>query len=84
MTRPIWITIWTWWAIVLAVVLIFFLVVEGWALFHKGPGDTLSETVWYLRNTRNWLYWLILDVVLVTAITMAWLLFHFQYEGTKV
>lgn len=81
--RPVWITIWTWWAIILAVVLIFFLVVEAWALFRPGRGDTLSETVWYLRNTRNWLYWLILDVVLVTAITMAWLLFHFQHEGNR-
>lgn len=84
MNTPIWIRVWTIWAVALAALLIFFLVVEGIALFRPGVGDTLSESVWYLRETGSWLYWLIIDVVMVTGITMAWLLFHFRFQSGRV
>lgn len=83
MESPVWIRVWTWWAIILAALLLFFLVVEGMGLARDGPGDTLSETVWHLRDTGQWLYWLILDVVTVTGITMGWLLFHFRYQSGR-
>lgn len=84
MESPVWIRVWTWWAIILAALLLFFLVVEGMALFRPGIGDTLSETVWYLRDSGSWLYWLILDVIYITAITMAWLIFHFKWQTGRV
>lgn len=80
---PVWIKIWTAWAVALAVILIFFLIWEAWALIRPGRGDTLSETVWYLRDQGRWLYWLILDVVSITLITMAWLIFHFRWQGGR-
>lgn len=83
MESPVWIRVWTWWAVALAALLLFFLVVEGLALFRKGIGDTLSETVWHLRDTGQWLYWLILDVVALTGITMMWLLFHFRFQSGR-
>lgn len=83
MNQPIWITIWTWWAISLGVHLLFFLVVEGAAIVNKAIGDTLSETVWYLRDTEKWLYWLILDVCYLMAITMAWVIFHFKWQSGR-
>lgn len=81
MVTPIWIRIWTVWAIALALLTLFFLVVEGLGLAREGKGDTLSEAVWYLRDTGKWLYWLILDVVLIAGVTFAWLLFHFRFQG---
>lgn len=80
---PIWIRIWTVWAVVLALLLLFFIVVEGMAIVRKGSGDTLSSTVWYLRDTGHWLFHLILDVVMVAAIVFAWLLFHFRWQGGR-
>lgn len=81
--RPVWISIWTTWGIVLALLLLFFLVIEGLALVRPGIGDTLSETIWYLRDTGSWLYWLILDVIYLTAITMAWLIFHVKWQSGR-
>lgn len=78
---PVWARFWTVWAIALAIVLVVFLVVEGMALFGGVNGGTLSETVWYLRNKGHWLYYFILDVVLIVSVTMAWLLFHFRFQG---
>lgn len=84
MNAPIWIRVWTIWAVSLAVHLLFFLVVEGAALFHRQIGDTLSETVWYLRDTGSWLYLLILDICTVMAVTMAWVIFHFKWQTGRV
>lgn len=81
--RPVWITGWTVWAIVGAVWLGTFLVFEGWALARPGIGDTLSESVWFLRDTGQWLYWLILDLVWATMVTMAWLLVHFRLQSGR-
>lgn len=80
---PVWIKFWTGWAIALALVLVVFLVAEGWALARDAKGDTLSETVWHLRDQGRWLYWLIVDVVMITGITMAWLLFHFRFQSGR-
>lgn len=83
LTSPVWIRYWTWWAVALVVILLAFLVPEFYALIKGIKGGTLSETVWHLRDQGRWLYWLILDVVVITAITMAWLLFHFQHQGGR-
>lgn len=80
---PIWIKFWTGWAICLALVLVAFLIAEGWALVRNAKGDTLSETVWYLRDQGRWLYWLILDTVYVAALTFGWLLFHFRFQSGR-
>lgn len=79
MNTPIWIQIWTWWGISLAVHLIFFLVVEFAGLKREGFGDTLTESVVYLRDNNSWIYWLILDVCFLMAITMAWVIYHFRF-----
>lgn len=83
LTEAIWTRIWTVWAILLALLILFFLVVEGFALARRGIGDTLSEQVWRLREQGSWLYWLIIDVVFVTAVVMAWLLFHFRFQSGR-
>lgn len=80
---PVWIKFWTGWAICLALVLVTFLVAEGWALARDAKGDTLSESIWYLRDQGRWLYWLILDTVYVTALTMAWLIFHLRFQSGR-
>ncbi len=74
---------WTWWAIVLLAVLVWFLIAEGIALKLPAKGDTLSETVWYPRDQGRWLYWLILEVVFASMVTMAWLLVHFRWQGGR-
>lgn len=76
---PVWIRFWTGWAICLALVLVAFLIAEGVALARDVHGDTLTETVVYLRDKNSWLYWLIIDVVTVTGVVMAWLVFHFRF-----
>lgn len=53
--------------------------VEGIALKRVEFGDTLTETVVMLRDRNSWLYWLILDIVTLTAFVMAWLLWHFRF-----
>lgn len=83
MNQPVWIRLWTVWAIIGAVWIIAFAIFEGFALARDGIGDTLSETVWYLRDEGRWLYWLILDVIVVNALTMAWLLFHLRYQSGR-
>jgi len=83
MSSPVWIKFWTGWAIALAAVLLVFLVVEALALLRPGFGDTLSETVWHLRDRGRWLYWFILDIVLITGLTMAWLMFHFRHQSGR-
>jgi len=42
---PVW--CWVAWGIM-------FLAGEGWALFNRTPGDTLSETVWYWLLGYRW------------------------------
>jgi len=42
---PVW--YWVAWGIM-------FLAGEGWALFNRTPGDTLSETVWYWLLGYRW------------------------------
>lgn len=42
---PVW--FWVAWGIM-------FLAGEGWALFNRTPGDTLSETVWYWILGYRW------------------------------
>lgn len=79
----VWTKIWVGWSVALAALVVFFGVVEGWALTRKGPGDTLSEQVWNLREQGSWLYWLIIDVVFITAVVMAWLLFHFRFQSGR-
>lgn len=81
--RPVWIQLWTWWGIVGAVWISVFLFFEGWALTRPAIGDTLSESVWFLRDTGSWLYWLIIDLIYVTAAVMAWLLFHFRFQSGR-
>lgn len=76
---PIWIRIWTVWAIALALLLLFFIVVEGIGLVRDGYGDTLTETVVYLREKNSWLYHLIIDVCFLMAVTMAWVIYHFRF-----
>ena len=83
MESPIWIKIWTGWAIILAMLTLFFLVVEALALIRPGTGDTLSETVWYLRDSGNGLYWFILDVIVLVGVTCGWLLFHFRWQSGR-
>lgn len=79
----IWTKTWVGWAVALAFLILFFAFVEGWALLRDAKGDTLSEQVWNLRDRGSWLYWLIVDVVMVTGITMAWLLFHFRFQSGR-
>lgn len=76
-----WTIVWTVWAVNLAALIVFFLIFETLALLGKARGDTLSEQVWYLRNANDNLYWLIIDVVYVAAITFVWLIFHFRFQG---
>lgn len=76
---PIWIKFWTVWAICLVLVLLAFIVAEGWALKRAGFGDTLTETVVYLRDTNSWLYWVILDSVYAMAGVSVWLMWHFRF-----
>lgn len=71
---------WVGWAVALALLILLFAVVEGIAVFRDAPGDTLSEQVWNLRERGSWLYWLILDVVFITAVVMCWLLWHFRFD----
>jgi hypothetical protein len=57
---------------------VFFLVVEGIAVFNDVPGDTLSEHVWVLigtgseRSGLNWFFRVAL------AGLIAWLIPHFM------
>ena len=83
MDSPVWIKYWTVWAVALILILLAFLIPEFYALAKHVKGGTLSESVWHLRDTGQWLYWLILDVVTITAITMAWLLIHFRIQGGR-
>lgn len=75
---------WTWawagWAV-------YFLIVEGMALFNSRPGDTLSEHVWAFIgirrkgvDPRDPSGWTRLRRFLVLAF-MAWLSFHFLTGG---
>lgn len=75
----VWERIWFVWALSLAVHVVFFLVVEGLALMRAGFGDTLTESVVALRDGGSWVYWLIVDIVTLTGITMGWLVWHFRY-----
>lgn len=79
----IWTRTWVGWAVALALLIIFFAFVEGWALLRDDTGDTLSEQVWNLRERGSWLYWLIIDVVFITAVVMCWLLFHFRFQSGR-
>lgn len=81
---PVWIRFWTGWAVCLALLLLTFLVAEGWALTREAKGDTLSESIWYLRDQGRWLYWLIVDVIFINALTMAWLLYHVRFQSGRV
>lgn len=76
---PVWIKFWTAWAVAGAVWLIVFLIAEGAGLARAAYGDTLTETVVYLRDKNSWLYWLIIDVVAINGVTMGWLLWHFRF-----
>ena len=80
----IWQRIWTVWAVGLIVLIVTFLVVEGVALARPGIGDTLSESVWMLREKGSWVYWVIVDAVMVMGLTCAWLLFHFRFQSGRV
>lgn len=75
---------WTWawigWAV-------YFLIVEGMALFNSKPGDTLSEHVWSFigirrkgADPRDPTGWTRLRRFIVLAF-MAWLSFHFLTGG---
>lgn len=79
MTQPAWTRLWTWWAVVGAVWILTFILFEGIALIRDSYGDTLTETVVWLRDENRWLYWLIVDVVTLTGIVMPWLVFHFRF-----
>lgn len=76
-----WGLVWAIWTANLTLVILFFLGFEGAALFGKTRGDTLSEQVWWLRDHNHWLYYVILDVVVVAAITFVWLVYHFRFQG---
>lgn len=80
----VWTKAWVGWSVALAALIVFFAVVEGWALARNLPGDTLSEQVWNLREKGSWLYWFILDVITIACFTFAWLLFHFRFQSGRV
>jgi hypothetical protein len=75
------VSVWTWlwlgWGL-------YFLVVEGMALFNAKPGDTLSEHVWaflgYSEGVRYPTGWTRLRRFLVLAF-LAWLVVHFLTGG---
>lgn len=79
----VWQRIWLIWSLILIFLVVMFLIVEGLALARAGIGDTLSESVWELREKGSWVYWVIIDAVMVTGITMAWLLFHFRFQSGR-
>lgn len=81
MKLTFWGRVWVVWAVLMALLLIWFLVFEALALFHKAPGDTLSEQIWWLRNHGHWLYFVVLDVWFLGAVALGWSLFHFQHQG---
>lgn len=49
------------------------------ALARDVHGDTLTETVVYLREANSFLYWLIIDVCFLMAIVFAWVIYHFRF-----
>lgn len=79
-----WTPFWTVWGVALGIVLLTFLVAEGIALARPAIGDTLSETMWYLRDKSSPMFWIILDTIVIAAIALAWTLFHFQYQSGRV
>ena len=66
----------TFWRAAWLLWVLYFVVLEVWALIRKAPGDTLSEQVWALRSTGSWLFSLILFV-------LAWSAWHFLFEGRR-
>jgi hypothetical protein len=54
---------------------LWFLVLEGIALFQKDRGDTLSEHVWWWRGKAG-----SFGFASIAAL-LAWLLYHFLLEG---
>lgn len=80
----VWNRIWLIWALILIFLIVFFLIVEGIALARDGVGDTLSESVWQLRDKGRFAYWVIVDAVMVMGVTCGWLLFHFRHQSGRV
>lgn len=72
-----WTLLWLGWAV-------YFLIVEGMALFNSTKGDTLSEHVWaflgFSNGMRSPTGWTRLRRFVVLAF-MAWLTFHFLTGG---
>lgn len=63
----IWTKFWLAWAII-------GFVVEMYAIFRGVEGGTLSEQLWFLRDTSTTIFSGLL-------ILLAWSIYHFRYEG---
>lgn len=50
-----------------------FVGLEAWAIFDRRPGDTLSESVWFLQ--RSW--W---PLTIILAILFVFLIVHFIFD----
>lgn len=74
----------SWWTLLWLGWGVYFLIVEGMALFNSTKGDTLSEHVWaFLGFSDGMRYptgWTRLRRFIVLAF-MAWLSFHFLTGG---
>lgn len=68
MRKPVKWRFWVWMSWLAA-----FLVLEGWALIDRTPGDTLSESIWFLQ-TRFW------PLTVGLAVLIGWLFYHFVID----
>lgn len=53
--------------------ILYFLVVEFWAILDSDPDDTLSEHVWTLINASSFIGFMVVGL-------LVWLIFHFVWE----
>lgn len=82
----------TYWSLILAVVvgidLIAYLELRGVA--SEAPGDTISATVWWLRDHYRFLFDVLMAAIVLTSLVLAaavvltyvWLMPHFFFGGS--